>query len=75
MSFTPLLSSLTERMQKYPDAKSKENHGVLDPMAELTITSPYVHSTPTHLPMGSSMPESTLTLCQSRLYTRIRAME
>jgi hypothetical protein len=30
-------------------------------MAELTITLPYVHSTPTHLPMGSPLPESTLT--------------
>jgi hypothetical protein len=41
-------------------------------MAELTITSPCVNSTPTHLPMGSPMPESTLTLSQSRLYTQIK---
>ncbi len=26
------------------EAKSKEKHGVWDPMAELTIASPYVHS-------------------------------
>jgi hypothetical protein len=42
-------------------------------MPELTITSPYVHfridsSTFT---MGNSMPESTLTLCQSRLYSPV----
>jgi hypothetical protein len=44
------------------EAESEEKHGVWDPMQELTITSPYVHSspesTPRHLPWA--------TLCQSR---------
>jgi hypothetical protein len=45
-------------------------------MPELTITSPYVHSRVDsnkftmgigHWAMGNPMPETTLTLCQSRL--------
>jgi len=44
------------------EAESKEiKFGAWDPVPELTITSPYVHSTPTYLPWA--------TLCQSRLYT------
>jgi hypothetical protein len=55
-------------------AESKEKHGVWDPMQELTITSPFVHSTvDSHtFSMGNPMPESTLTLCQSRLYPPVR---
>ncbi len=42
------------------EAQSKEKQGVLDPMPEFTIASPYVTlgSTPTHLPW--------VTLCQSQ---------
>ncbi len=46
-----------------------------DPMPELTITSPYVHSrvdSSTNT-TGNPMPESTLALCQSRLYPYARA--
>jgi hypothetical protein len=56
------------------EQESKEKHGVWDPMPELTITLPYVHSrvnsTPTHL-TRDPLPESTLILCQSRLYPPI----
>jgi hypothetical protein len=47
------------------EAKSKEEHGVWDPMLELTITSPYVHFRvdSNTLTMGNPMAESTLTLC------------
>jgi hypothetical protein len=39
-------------------------------MPELTITSPYVHSRVDYntFTTGNPMPESTLTLCQSRPY-------
>jgi hypothetical protein len=50
------------------EAESKEKHVVRDPMPELTITTPYVHSRVADtntLTMGNSMPDSTLTLCQS----------
>ncbi len=62
MAFTSPLSSLTKPMQKYPEAKSKEKHGVWDLMAELTITSPYVDSgvDSNTFTMGNPMPESTL---------------
>jgi hypothetical protein len=48
----------------------KKKHGVLDPMAELTITSFYVPSRvdSNTFTMGNPIPESTLTICQSRLY-------
>ncbi len=37
------------------EAESKEKHGVCDPMSELTVTSPYVHSkTPKHIYHGQS---------------------
>ncbi len=54
------------------EAESKEKHGVWDPMPELT--SPYIHSRDDSntLTMGNPMPESTLTLCQSRLYPPVR---
>jgi hypothetical protein len=59
-----------------PEAESKEKHGVWDPMPELTITSPYVHSRVDYnaftMDIGNPMPESTLTLCQSRLYPLVR---
>jgi hypothetical protein len=56
------------------DAESKEKHGVWDPMPELTITSPYVHSRvdSNKFTMGNPMPELTLTLSQSRLYPPVR---
>ncbi len=50
-------------------------HGVWDPLPELIIISPYyidsrVNSNASI--MGNSMPESTLTLCQSRLYLPVK---
>ncbi len=53
-----------------PEAEFKEKHGVWDPIPELTITFPYVDSST--CTMGNPMPESTLTLCQSRLYLPVR---
>jgi hypothetical protein len=57
----PVLKSIAPLpLSWYPEAESKEKHGVWDPMPELTI--PYListtESTPTHLPLA--------TLCQSR---------
>jgi hypothetical protein len=51
------------------EAESKEKHGVWDPMPELTITAPYVHSRvdSSTFTMGNPMPE-----CQSQLYTPVR---
>jgi hypothetical protein len=48
----------------------QRKHGVWDPMPELTINSHCVHSRlgSNTFTMGNPMPESTLTLCQSRLY-------
>jgi hypothetical protein len=56
----------------------KKNMGIRDPMPELTITSPYVHSRVDSITFTignpyarvdlNPMPESDLTLCQSRLY-------
>jgi hypothetical protein len=69
---------VTALLTDKPEAESKEKHCVWDPMTELTLTSPYAHSspesTPTHLPwaLGNPRPESTLTLCQSRLYPPVR---
>jgi hypothetical protein len=42
----------------------------MGPMPELTITSPYIDSRVDYntFTMGNPIPESTLTLCQSRLY-------
>ncbi len=42
-----------------PEAESKEKYGVWDPMQELTIPSPYVHSRvySNTFTMGNSMPE------------------
>jgi hypothetical protein len=67
-----------------PEAESKEKDGVWDPMPELTITSPNVpsriHSNTFTMGIGqpyarvdlNPVPESTLTLHQSRLYTPVR---
>jgi hypothetical protein len=57
-----------------PEAKSKEKHGVWDPMPDLTIISPYGHFRvdSNTFTMGNPMPESTLTLCQSWLYPSVR---
>ncbi len=57
------------------EAESKEKNGAYDPMPELTVTSPYVDSRVDrlqHMTMGNPMPESTLTLCQRRLYPPAR---
>ncbi len=43
----------------HSEAESKEKHGVWDPVPELTITSPYVHSNT--LTMGNPMPEFDLS--------------
>ncbi len=56
------------------EAEPKEKHGVWDHMPEMTTASPYVHSRvdSNTFTMGIPMPESTLTLCLSRLYPPIR---
>ncbi len=68
------MSSLSGRFEPCgePEAESNEKHGVWDPMPELTLTSPYVHSrvdsntfTMALAPLCQSlylnlMPESTL---------------
>jgi hypothetical protein len=57
-----------------PEAESLEKHGVWDPMLEfeynLTLCPVRVDSNT--FSMGNSMPESTLTLYQSRLYPPVR---
>ncbi len=55
---------------KHAEAESIEKHGLWDPMPELTMNSPYVHSwvDSNTFTMGNPMTESTLTQCQSRLY-------
>ncbi len=65
---------LRQQPNQKPEAESKEKHGVWDPMPELTITSPYVDSRvdTNTFTMGNPMPESTLTLCRSRLYSPVR---
>jgi hypothetical protein len=45
--------------RKSPEAESKEKHGVWDPLPELTITSPFVHSRVDSKTF--TMPESTLS--------------
>ena len=67
-------SSHPGAMKAHPEAESKEKHGVWDPMPELTIISPYVNSRidSNTFTMGNPMPESALTLCQSRLYHPVR---
>jgi hypothetical protein len=53
-----------------PEAESKEKHEVLDPMPELTIASPYVHSrvdSNTFI-MGNPMPESTLKVHKIEIF-------
>ncbi len=53
------------------DAESKEKPGVWDPMPELTVTLPYnVYSRVDSNTF--TMPDSTLTLCQSRLYPPVK---
>ncbi len=55
-------------------SEAKEKHGVRNPIPELTITWPYVYSRvdSNTFTMVNPMPESTLTLCQSRLYLTVR---
>jgi hypothetical protein len=57
-----------------PEVESKEKHDAWEAMQELTVTSPYVHSRvdSNTFTMGNPMPESTLTLFQSRLYPPVR---
>jgi hypothetical protein len=57
------VSKLGLRLVCYTEAESKEKHRVWDPMPELTITSPYVHSIvdSNTFTMGNPMPESTLS--------------
>jgi hypothetical protein len=71
---TPSPHTTIQVFQSSSEAESKEKHGIWDPMPELTITSPYVHSRidSNTFAMGSPMPESTLALCQSRLYPPVR---
>ncbi len=59
---------------KYLLLLPKERHGVWNKMPELTITSPYIHSRVDFkiFTVGNSLPESTLALCQSRLYPIVR---
>ncbi len=56
---------------RYQRPNPKENHGCMGPCAgvDYNLTSPYVHSRvdSNSFTMGNPMPESTLTLCQSRL--------
>ncbi len=65
---------IDQKFSPFPEAESKEKHGLWDPMPELTITSRYVHSRvdSNTFFMGNPMPGSTLTLCQSRLYPPVR---
>jgi hypothetical protein len=53
--------------RNFYEAESKEKHGVWYPIPELTITSPYVHSSvdSNKFTMGNPMPELTLTLCNA----------
>ncbi len=56
-------------------AESKEKHGVWAYAGvDYCITSPYVHSRVDYdtFTMGNPMPESTLTLCRSKLYPAVR---
>jgi hypothetical protein len=62
------------------EAACKENHGVryqegfMGPSAgvEYNLTLCPLQSRPQHICYGHLMPESTLTLCQSRLYPPVR---
>jgi hypothetical protein len=60
----PMTHFLRRRGKTVPRAESKEKQGVWDPMPELIITSPYVHSIQSQshtFTMAYPMPESTLT--------------
>ncbi len=61
-----LLLSATGILNAKTEAEFKEKHGVWDPVPELTITLPYVHSDSNTfiMGMGNPMPESTLSPCQ-----------
>ncbi len=60
------------------EAESNKKHGVWDPTPELTLTSPHLMTyvlsrvDSNAFTMGNPLPESTLTLCQSRLYPTVR---
>ncbi len=71
---------VSNRNRKFTDptdkaeAESKEKHDVSDPLPELTITSPCVHSRvhSNTFTMGNHVPESIFTLCQGRFYPPVR---
>ncbi len=69
-------------MQIFNIEECKEKHGVWDPMPELTITSCTLCPLQSRLQVtftmgtkGSPMPDSTLTLCQSRRYPQSRTLD
>ncbi len=65
------------RELRQSEAESKEKYGVWDPMTELTLNSPNVHSRvdSNTFTMDNPMPESTLKLCQSRLYPQFGTLD
>ncbi len=69
---TPIIG-LSIKNYIWTEAESKDKPGGTL-MLELTITSPYVHSRvdSNTFTMGNPMTESSLTLCQSRLYPLVR---
>ncbi len=76
-SRSPYLNDIFESKRQNADSEAefKGKHGVWDPMPELIITSPNVVDAKVDsdtFTMGNPMPESTLTLCQSRRYPPVR---
>jgi hypothetical protein len=59
-------------MQKYPEAKSKEKTWYMGPYGGVDYNLTLCSLDSNTFTMGSPLPEPTLTLCQSRLYTPIR---
>jgi hypothetical protein len=70
------LNPLSKGAMHGTEAESKEKYSVWDPMPELSIISPYVDARVDSdtFNMGNPMPESTLTLCQSRLHPPVRGL-
>jgi len=80
LDFVPIIVILA----RYPRPNPKKNmvYGTWDPMPAFTITSPYVHSRVDSNAVTmrqhyarvdlNPMPESTLTLCQSRPYLPVK---
>ncbi len=72
-----VLHSVSDQMQNLPNYFTAPNkmtseflRSCMGPCFEVDLTSPYVDSNT--FTMGNLMPESTLTLCQSRLYSPVR---